>query len=78
MPGHWHRFEPKSARFVSSSETNPFTRIADLDSVPPNVKFMVDDAEDSWVFSKQFDLIHARLMAGSFADWPFFFSEAYK
>lgn len=39
---------------------------------------MVDDAEDTWVFPNRFDLIHARLMAGSFADWPNFFREAYK
>lgn len=57
--------------FACSPKTESF-------SVPPNVQFMIDDAEDSWVFSHKFDLIHARLMAGAFADWPKFFGEAYR
>ena len=46
--------------------------------IPPNLKFIIDDAEDIWVFPNRFDLIHARLMVGSFNDWPKFFREAYK
>jgi len=45
--------------------------------VPPNLKFIVDDAEDTWLYQNKFDLIHARLMSGSFADWPNFFRQAY-
>lgn len=47
-------------------------------SVPPNLKFIVDDAEDLWLYQDKFDLIHARLMAGCFADWPNFFRQAYE
>jgi hypothetical protein len=49
-----------------------------LSSVPPNLKFIVDDAEDTWLYQDKFDLIHARLMSGSFQDWPKFFRQAYQ
>ncbi|OBT46109.1 hypothetical protein VE00_02802 [Pseudogymnoascus sp. WSF 3629] len=45
--------------------------------VPPNLKFVVDDAEDEWVISEKFDLIHVRMMVGSFLDWPKFFTRCY-
>lgn len=34
--------------------------------VPPNCRFEVDDAEDSWEFSQKFDYIHGRAMATCF------------
>ncbi|QIW99452.1 hypothetical protein AMS68_004970 [Peltaster fructicola] len=46
--------------------------------IPPNLKFVIDDAEDLWVYHNKFDYIHARLMAGSFADWPNFFRQAFE
>ena len=52
--------------------------MADTDSVPPNLKFVVDDAEDLWLYEKKFDFIHLRLMAGCFADWPKFFRQAFE
>ncbi|KAI9732799.1 MAG: hypothetical protein M1834_003737 [Cirrosporium novae-zelandiae] len=36
--------------------------------VPPNVSFMVDDAEAEWTFNKKFDFINMRGMVGSFMD----------
>lgn len=45
--------------------------------VPPNIKFLIDDAEDEWLYEEKFDLIHARLMAGCFADWPSFFQKSF-
>ncbi|KAI9752002.1 MAG: bifunctional farnesyl-diphosphate farnesyltransferase/squalene synthase [Chaenotheca gracillima] len=38
--------------------------------VPPNVKFEVDDCEETWTFPQKFDLIHARYMAAGISDWP--------
>lgn len=38
--------------------------------VPPNLQFLVDDAEAEWTFEKNFDFIHIRNMGGSIADWP--------
>ncbi|KAI5361823.1 Putative S-adenosyl-L-methionine-dependent methyltransferase [Septoria linicola] len=46
--------------------------------VPPNVKFVVDDAEDAWLYQEKFDFIHARLMSGCFADWPSFIRQSYE
>lgn len=46
--------------------------------VPPNLKFVVDDAEDLWLYEQKFDFIHLRLMAGCFADWPKLFRQAYE
>ncbi|KAK3675896.1 hypothetical protein LTR78_004088 [Recurvomyces mirabilis] len=46
--------------------------------VPPNLKFIIDDAEDLWIYDQTFDYIHARLMAGCFADWQNFFRQAYQ
>lgn len=38
--------------------------------VPPNLQFLVDDAEADWTFEQKFDFIHIRNMTGSIADWP--------
>lgn len=40
--------------------------------VPPNLQFLVDDAESQWLFSatRPFDFIHARDLGGAIADWP--------
>jgi SAM-dependent methyltransferase len=46
-------------------------------SVPPNVKFYVEDAEDEWTFDKGFDLVHGRMLAGSIGDWTEFFRRAF-
>lgn len=40
------------------------------DRVPPNCYFEVDDFESDWEFSKPFDFIHGRALAGSVKDWP--------
>lgn len=46
--------------------------------VPPNLKFVVDDAEYPWLYSEKFDLIHARMMVGSFLNWPQFMDRAFQ
>ena len=38
--------------------------------VPPNVYFEVDDMEEPWTFSRPFDYIHGKFLAGSIRDWP--------
>lgn len=46
--------------------------------VPPNVKFMVDDAEAEWLFGADtFDLVHARFMCMAIKDWPRLLSRAH-
>lgn len=46
--------------------------------VPPNLKYVIDDAEDLWVNDHKFDYVHCRLMAGCFADVPKFIEQAYE
>lgn len=47
--------------------------------VPPNVRFMVDDAEADWVIPpNSLDYIHIRHMTSSIRDWPALLSRAYK
>ncbi|KAL1966263.1 hypothetical protein VTN77DRAFT_4616 [Rasamsonia byssochlamydoides] len=48
--------------------------------VPPNLKFIVDDFEDEWVYEDQrrFDFIHGRYLAGSVKDWGRLLKQAYK
>lgn len=38
--------------------------------VPANVKFEVDDAEESWTFPQKFDYVHCRYLAAAISDWP--------
>ncbi|KAI7133849.1 hypothetical protein D0869_10785 [Hortaea werneckii] len=67
------------------AEDFPYCQVTGIDLspgqptlVPPNLKFMIDDAEDLWLYAEPFDFVHARLMAGCFADWPNFFRQAYQ
>jgi SAM-dependent methyltransferase len=45
-------------------------------SVPPNVKFEVDDVCDEWVYAARFDFIHLRGLYGSVGDWPQLYAQA--
>ncbi|CZR69809.1 related to methyltransferase [Phialocephala subalpina] len=46
--------------------------------VPPNVKFMVDDAESPWLHpADTFDFVHIRHMNSSVKNWPKLLTEAY-
>ncbi|KAF1822318.1 S-adenosyl-L-methionine-dependent methyltransferase [Dissoconium aciculare CBS 342.82] len=46
--------------------------------IPPNLKFVIDDAEDQWLYETGFDYIHLRLMAGCFSDWQNLFNQAFQ
>jgi SAM-dependent methyltransferase len=47
--------------------------------VPPNCKFVVDDAESDWLYTpdEAFDYIHGRALGGSIADWTRFYQQVY-
>ncbi|KAF4999055.1 hypothetical protein FDECE_11614 [Fusarium decemcellulare] len=46
--------------------------------VPPNVKFELEDATDTWSWPEDtFDFIHIRYLVGAVADWNKLFEEAY-
>ncbi|RYO77312.1 hypothetical protein DL766_003396 [Monosporascus sp. MC13-8B] len=45
---------------------------------PPNMTFMIDDAEEEWTFApNSFDFIYMRYLLGSIQDWPRLFKQAY-
>ncbi|KAH7271841.1 S-adenosyl-L-methionine-dependent methyltransferase [Fusarium solani] len=47
--------------------------------VPPNVKFLVDDATQPWTWpDNSFDYVHIRFLNGALKDWPALFREAYR
>ena len=46
--------------------------------VPPNCKFLVDDAEEEWLNGNNFDMVHMRTMASTLKDVPKVLSHAYK
>ncbi|KAI0019701.1 S-adenosyl-L-methionine-dependent methyltransferase [Xylariomycetidae sp. FL0641] len=49
------------------------------DWVPPNVRFMVDDAESSWLYPRNhFDYIHSRHTVMAIRDWPRLVTRAYE
>jgi len=46
--------------------------------VPTNVSFEIDNVEDRWTYSRPFDYIHCRYMAGSIMDWPKLMQQCYQ
>lgn len=48
------------------------------DRVAPNVKFLIDDIEQPWVYSKPFDFIHARSLALSIRNYKKLIKQAYE
>jgi hypothetical protein len=45
--------------------------------VPPNLKFLLDDAESEWLYpSDHFDYVHTRHTIQAFRNWPNLFSNA--
>ncbi|KAK4986225.1 hypothetical protein LTR66_002719 [Elasticomyces elasticus] len=45
--------------------------------VPPNCHFIIDNAEQDWVFDTKFDYIHARMLTLGMHDWPRFFRQCW-
>lgn len=45
--------------------------------MPPNCEFLVDDAEDPWLFSTPFDYIHLRACLSCFNDFPLVLRHAF-
>ncbi|KAF6823715.1 methyltransferase domain-containing protein [Colletotrichum plurivorum] len=44
---------------------------------PPNVKFEIDDIEESWTYSQPFDFIHSRMMTTSISNWKEYIKKCY-
>ncbi|RDA91215.1 hypothetical protein CP533_3411 [Ophiocordyceps camponoti-saundersi (nom. inval.)] len=49
------------------------------DWLPPNVRFLVDDVESTWLYPRNhFDYIHSRHTVMAVRDWPRLFRQAYE
>ncbi|KAJ9644710.1 hypothetical protein H2199_003673 [Coniosporium tulheliwenetii] len=47
--------------------------------VPPNLKFIIDDATDEWTWPENhFDFVHVRSLFGCFSDWPAFYEQCFR
>ncbi|GME44409.1 putative tam domain methyltransferase protein [Neofusicoccum parvum] len=46
--------------------------------VPPNVQFIVENAEEEWQFKTPFDLIHFQNLNGSISNWPRLIKQIYE
>ncbi|KAK2589589.1 hypothetical protein QQS21_012732 [Conoideocrella luteorostrata] len=66
----WFRLIPSQVTGVDLSPIQPSV-------VPPNVSFYVDDIEDEWTFSLNFDFIYSRMLTASISDWPEFIQQSY-
>ena len=47
-------------------------------SVPPNVRFIIDDIHEDWDFAEPFDYVHSRMMNFSIPDWPGYLKKIYE
>jgi SAM-dependent methyltransferase len=71
---------------VEMGDTYPSATVTGIDLspiqptwVPPNVRFLVDDAASEWLYPlDHFDLVHARHCISAFKDWPGVFRSAMK
>jgi hypothetical protein len=59
--------------------SEPICLQPNLNGVPPNCKFEIDDCASEWTFQvDSFDFIHVRGLYGCIRDWPEFYREEYK
>lgn len=71
---------------IDMADDNPHAQVVGTDlspiqptAVPPNLEFQIMDADETWTFNQQFDLVHTRLMNGfSIKSWAFFYEQAFK
>ncbi|KAF4979791.1 hypothetical protein FZEAL_4065 [Fusarium zealandicum] len=49
-----------------------------LSSVPPNVRFEIDDIDEEWTYAEPFDYIHSRFMNFSIQNWPGYMEQIFK
>jgi hypothetical protein len=62
------RHSTSSTRTVCPRPSFSFLRQLNDSSIPSNLSFEIDDAEDEWIFPQKFDYIHGRTLATCFKD----------
>ena len=58
--------------------TDISTSLCQSSHLPSNVRLEVDDARLNWTYSKPFDFIHIRGLAGAITDWRAVYANAYR
>lgn len=68
---------------IEYADAHPHAQVTGADisamqptTVPPNVKFIVDDFEEDWLFKQKFDIVHGRMLTSTFADPVALFKKA--
>lgn len=46
-------------------------------SVPPNVRFIVDNIEKPWAEERPYEYIHCRYLTAAIQDWPHLMDQTY-
>lgn len=65
-------------KLFESRKTLAFIGLLIVFSVPPNLKFEIDDLEEDWTWSRPFSYIHSRVMTGAVNDWDVYLRKIYK
>ncbi|KAG9506419.1 hypothetical protein J7337_003402 [Fusarium musae] len=47
-------------------------------SVPPNLRFIIDDIDEDWEYGQPFDYIHSRMMVFSIKNWKHYIRKIFK
>lgn len=81
--GDRHRPKSYTAQLVKITSLFPppphFPGTDIVARVPPNVSFLIDDAESEWEWPEgTFDMVHIRYLNGGISDWGALFAEAYR
>jgi hypothetical protein len=76
---HWHRSISNPRRIVGLHNRPCYWLNTDVQTrVPPNVKFLIEDAADENWGSKKYDYIHCRMLLGCFNDYREIIARSYK
>ncbi|QKD52025.2 S-adenosyl-L-methionine-dependent methyltransferase [Fusarium oxysporum Fo47] len=51
---------------------------ANISSVPPNLRFIIDDIDEDWEYGQPFDYIHSRMMVFSIKNWEDYIRKIFK
>ena len=69
---------------IEFADAHPATKVlgTDLSPIQPpwtpaNCEFLIDNAEQDWIFEERFDFVHSRMLLMGIHDWPRFFRQAW-
>lgn len=66
---HFHHLKTSTPRVKQNNLT--------VFSVPPNVRFIIDNIEDEWEYPDPLDYVFGRMLVGSVGDWPKFIAQSF-